>query len=65
MSGLRLVDDQTPLPVATDHRAELQAAIMALRRAVRNPLLSYDERELVDANADLLETTLSTTKEVA
>ena len=57
MSGLRLVDDQTPRPVEVDHRAQLQAAIVALRRATTNPLLCPSERELIDANADLLETT--------
>lgn len=62
MSGLKLVDDQTPLPEATDHRAELQAAIVALRRATASPLLCESERDLVGENADLLEMALSTTK---
>ena len=63
MSGLRLVDDQTPHPADIDHRAQLQAAIVALRKATTNPLLCPSERELLGGSADLLETTLELTKD--
>ena len=54
MSGLRLVDGDNPCPVQVDHRAQLQAAIVALRRATTNPLLCPSEQDLVHANAELL-----------
>lgn len=62
MSGLRLVTDDTPRPTKVDHAAQLQAAIVALRRATASPLLCESERDLVGENADLLEMALSTTK---
>lgn len=63
--GLRLVDEHTPPRDEPDHRAELQAAIVALRRVTQNPLLCRGEQQLADSNADLLETVLDLTDEVA